>query len=56
MASWRTAHNRARQRPYSGGRKRKAIKRWLKTVTKAVAVHLDCPDRPWFRLEMKGIR
>lgn len=48
MPSLRTVNNRRKER------RRVAYRRWLTAVAKALARALDCPDRPWFRLDLRG--
>lgn len=48
MPSLRTVNNRVKRRAF--------VKRhrWLKAVARVLAVALDCPSRPWFRLSLPG--
>lgn len=48
MPSLRTVNNRRKER------RRVKMRRWLRAVGKALAISLDCPDRPWFRLDLRG--
>ncbi len=36
-------------------RRQRIARQWLRAVAKQLAIALNCPDRPWFKLSIPGV-